>query len=88
MYEHGNKKVKGIGGAGKLTKSAVKRIQGHYGGAIRKNIGNLDKMKTAIWAIWHHGNGDHEKCSEFSWCDKSDKNKLPSFVMEEIKGVF
>ena len=88
VYQHGNKKVKGIGGAGKLTKAAVKRIQGHYGGAIRNNIGSLDKMKTAIWAIWHHRNGDHDKCSGFSWCDKSDKNKLPSFVMEEIKSVF
>ena len=71
-----------------MTKGAVKRIQGHYGAAIRKYVGNLDKMKAAIWAIWHHRNGDHEKCSEFSWCDQSDKNKLSRFVMEEIKSVF
>ena len=88
VFQHGNKKAKGIGGARKLTKGAVKRIQGHYGAAIRKYVGNLDKMRAAIWAIWHHRNGDHEKCSEFSWCDKSVKNKLPRFVMEEIKSVF
>ena len=83
VFQHGYKKVKGIGGAIKLTMGAVKRIQGRYRAAIRKNVGNVDKMKAAIWAIWHHRNGDHEKCSEFSWCDKSHKNKLPSFVMEE-----
>ncbi|GFR58719.1 phenolphthiocerol synthesis polyketide synthase type I Pks15/1 [Elysia marginata] len=59
VFQHSNKKVKGIGDAGK---GAVKRIQGHYGGAIRKNVGNLDKMKAVIWAIWYHRNGDHEKC--------------------------
>ena len=36
-YQVGNKKMKGIGGAVKLTKVDIKRIQGHYGGAIRKN---------------------------------------------------
>ena len=59
-YQIGYKKMKGSGGAGKLTKVAIKRIQefkeiqGHYGGAIRKNSGDLDKMKGAAWAIWRH----------------------------------
>ena len=64
VFQHGNKKVKGIGGARKLTKGAVKRNQGHNGAAIRKYVGNLDKMRAAIWAIWHHRNGDHEKFSD------------------------
>ena len=29
VFQHGYKKVKGIGGARKLTKGAIKRIQGH-----------------------------------------------------------
>ena len=86
-YQIGNKKMKGIGGAGKLTKVAIKRIQefkeiqGHYGGAIRKISGDLDKMKGAAWAIWHH-----KECGE--WCNGSDKDKLPGYVMQEIKPVF
>ena len=80
------KKVKGIGGAGKLTKAAIKRIQGHYGGAIRKNVGNLVKMKDSIWAIYYHRKGDHSRCGE--WCKGGDKNRLPDFVLEEIKSVF
>ncbi|GFR87354.1 hypothetical protein ElyMa_000744800 [Elysia marginata] len=59
VFQHGNKKVIDIGGAGKLTKSAVKRVQGHYGGAIRKNEGYPDKMKAAVGATWHHRNGDN-----------------------------
>ena len=85
-YQIGDKKMKGIGGAGKLTKVAIKRIQGHYGGAIRKNSGDLDKMKRAVWAIWHHRNGTHKECGD--WCKGSDENKLPGYVMEEIKPVF
>lgn len=85
-YVVGKKKVRGIGGAGKLTKVAIKRIQGHYGGAVRKNVGDLEKMKKSIWAIWYHRSGVHDHCG--AWCDGSDKNKLPSFVMEEIKSVF
>ena len=36
---------KGIGGASGLTKKAIKLIQGHYGGAIRGNVGDLGKIK-------------------------------------------
>ena len=78
--------MRGIGGAGKLTKVAIKRIQVHYGGAIRKNSGDLDKMKRAGWAIWHHRNGTYKECGER--CNGSDKNKLPGYVMQEIKPVF
>ena len=45
------KNFTGIGGAGRLTATAIKRIQVHYGGAIRKNIGNMGKMKRDIMAI-------------------------------------
>lgn len=43
--------MKDTGGTGKLIKNAAKRIQGHYRGALRQNIGNLEKMKKTIWAI-------------------------------------
>ena len=80
------KLVRGIGGKGKLTQAAIKRIQGHYNGAIRKNKGDLAAMKKAIWAIFHHRNGNHENCG--TWCDGSDKNRLPEYVCEEMRHIF
>ena len=81
---------KGIGGANLLTE---KKIQGHYGGAIRNNAGDLEGMKKAVWGIWHHRSGFHDQCGD--WCPakkgdvaKADKNVLPSFVTQAIKGVF
>lgn len=52
VYEENGKKYKGIGNAGRLTTRAIKRIQGHYGGAIRKNFSAVSKMKKSIIAIW------------------------------------
>ena len=86
VYTVDKKKIKGIGGAGKLTKAAIKRIQGHYGGAIRKNVNDLEKMKKAIWAILFHRKGEHTEYG--SWCDGSNKNILPEFVLEEIRSIF
>ena len=84
------KKSKGIGGAGKLTQKAIKRIQGHYGGAIRSNSNDLKGMKKAIWAIWKHRGDDHSDCG--NWClskqDKPVKNCLPKHVLDAIKPVF
>ena len=47
VYTVDKRKIKGIGGAVKLTKAAIKRIQVHYGGAIRKNVNDLEKMKKS-----------------------------------------
>ena len=92
VYVENGKKYTGIKGAGRLTISAIKRIQGHYGGAIRNNSGNITAMKKAIMGIWKHRFGEHEDCG--NWCprdkdlDKANKNKLPNFVMMEIKPIF
>uniref|UniRef100_A0A0B7BRA0 Mutator-like transposase domain-containing protein n=1 Tax=Arion vulgaris TaxID=1028688 RepID=A0A0B7BRA0_9EUPU len=89
-FTEGGKKFIGIGGAGRLTVTAIKRIQGHYGAAIRKNIGNLEEMKKSVWAIFNHRKGNHKDCG--SWCPKdkvlADKNKLPNFVLDKIMPVF
>ncbi|ELU04515.1 hypothetical protein CAPTEDRAFT_218535 [Capitella teleta] len=89
-FKHAGKSVKGIGGAGKLTQKAIKRIQGHYGGAIRAHPGDLDGMKKAVWAIWHHRGDRHQDCGE--WCPakqgKPVKNCLPEYVLTAIKPVF
>ena len=87
------KKTKGIGGQKKLTKIAIHRIQGHFGGAIRKHVGDEAGMRNAVWAIFHHRAGKHDICGD--WCpsksgnlEKANQSKLPAFVMEEMKPVF
>ncbi|KAI0222586.1 hypothetical protein LSAT2_026167, partial [Lamellibrachia satsuma] len=92
-FKEGRKSYKGIGGAGGLTKKAIKVIQGHFGGAIRGNVGDLGKMKTAVMAIWKHRGKDHSDCGD--WCPahsgdlgKANKNCLPKFVLDAIKPVF
>ena len=93
VHSEGGKKFKGIGGAAGLTRKAIKSIQGHYGGAIRGNVGDVGNMKTAVMAIWKHRNRDHVDCG--AWCpanngdlDKANRHALPSFVIKAIKPVF
>ena len=92
-FVHNGKVVKGIGGRGGLTSKAIKRIQGHYGAAIRQNVNKTDKMKRDIWAIWEHRTGKHDHCG--GWCPSKknppqdpNRNKLPDYVTEAIKPVF
>lgn len=86
----GDKLVRGIGGIGKLTAKAIKSIQGHYGGAIRNNVGDLDGMKKSIWAIYHHRSGNHEHCGD--WCSPdpiiANKNWLPPYICEQMRPAF
>ena len=86
------KRVSGIAGAGKLTKNQIKRIQGHYGAAVRSHD-NISDMRKAIWDIFHHRRGDHSECP--SWCashdqdlEKANKHKLPPYICDIIKPVF
>ena len=92
-FVHNGKTVKGIGGRGGLKKTAILKIQGHYGAAIRNNVGDLPAMKKAVWAIWEHRNRQHDSCG--TWCpsktaDSGDHNKnaLLPYVMEAIKPIF
>ncbi|CAH1795091.1 unnamed protein product, partial [Owenia fusiformis] len=55
--EENGRKYSGIGGAGQLTSKAQKRIQGHYGTAIRNNKGDKEAMRSGIWAIYYHLEG-------------------------------
>ena len=91
--EGGGRSYKGIGGAAGLTRKAIRQIQGHYGGAIRGNVGDMGKMKIAVMAIWKHRGKDHSDCGD--WCpahsgdvDRANRNSLPKFVLKVIKPVF
>lgn len=89
----GEKLVKGIGGAKRLTQAAIKSIQGHYGAAIRGND-NVADMRTAIQAILYHRSGEHEHCAQ--WCPAqkdgdliaANKHRLPSYICALMKPVF
>lgn len=75
------KRNKGFGGRGKLTNATIDRLQNYYGIALRQNVNDLAKMKTAIHATLFHvssskTNNWHTHCPEGadSWCRfKQDK---------------
>jgi hypothetical protein len=47
---------KTIGGRNRLTDERILAIQKYYGLAIRRNTGNLNKMRQAVWAQYFHLN--------------------------------
>ena len=69
---------KTVGGRGRLTDKVIDQMQNYYGKAIRDNSGNIENMKTSIWAIYHHMIKDdtlsleeqHKLCpkGKDSWC--------------------
>lgn len=66
---------KPISGRGRLTDSLIDNIQTYYGKAIRDNLEDVDKMRTAVWATYFHllstdNIPRHELCpkGELSWC--------------------
>lgn len=94
---------KSIGGKGRLTDALIDQIQTFYGLAIRRNSGNLESMKKAVWAVYFHLVStdyapSHALCSE-DWCkylQASDKESykhekhthVPSAIMDVIKPIF
>ena len=38
----------------RLTKKLIDRIQNNYGYAIRNNVGNIDTLYNAIWAVFYY----------------------------------
>lgn len=88
------KKVKGIGGRNGITEWHVRRIQGHYGAAIRNNVGNLEHMTAAVWSIYYHRRGDHSKCGNdcpavnANDLAKANVHRLPNFVMDQLQPAF
>ena len=52
----------GIGGVAGLTKKSIRKYLGHYGRAIRDNVGDAVKMKKAVMAMWKHRSRAHSHC--------------------------
>lgn len=64
-----------FGGRGRLTDKVIDQLQVYYGGAIRGNQHDLDRMERSIWAIFYHSvstneHPQHQYCPEGkdSWC--------------------
>ncbi|KAG8229965.1 hypothetical protein J437_LFUL008538 [Ladona fulva] len=69
------KKIKGLGGRGKLTGKLIDELTVYYDLTIRRNSDFVEKIKDAIWAtIFHKSSTDeepkHDKCppGQESWC--------------------
>ena len=76
-----------------MSRKDIRQIQGHYGGAIRGNVGDMGKMKIAVMAIWKHRSKDHSDCGDWfpalsGDVDRANRNSLPKFVLKVIKPVF
>ena len=93
---------KTFGGKGRLTKLRIDQLQIYYGLAIRRNVGSVSGMKTAISAILKHNAStddkpNHVDCpiGEDTWCGYNKdsatyvhKNPLPETVANKIHPVF
>ena len=62
-------------GTGHLTLDKCNMLQSYYRNAIQNNLGNIDDMKVAVWATFHHSMStdaqpQHEYCPKDinSWC--------------------
>ena len=94
---------KSVGGKGRLTRRMVDHIQNNYGAAIRSNVGSIDAMYDAIWALFKHTVVDsalsleqqHHLCPRNGWCkfwlDKekyTEVNRLPEVFAKLLKPIF
>ncbi|GFT67945.1 uncharacterized protein TNCV_38561 [Trichonephila clavipes] len=80
---------KGLGGKGKLTDGLINKLQNYYGIAIRSNIGNLDKMQSAVISAFFHccsskHQPKHGQCpvGDESWC-KFQRAKASNIVYQD-----
>ncbi|GBM72981.1 hypothetical protein AVEN_262820-1 [Araneus ventricosus] len=69
------KKIKGLGGKGKLTDKFIDKLQNYYGIAIRSNVGSIVKMQSAVIAAFFHCCSSHRNLmhghcpdGKDSWC--------------------
>lgn len=95
---------KAIGGVGRLTNIQMDVIQGFYGSAIRRNLGDAKAMSKATMAILDRYSAatKHEKCPTGgqTWCSfqkdkfyktsnhKPIKNPFTPALVEVMKPVF
>nr|XP_042909898.1 uncharacterized protein LOC122271719 [Parasteatoda tepidariorum] len=88
------KKMKGIGGKGKLTDKLIDKIQNYYGIAVRSNAGNLQNMISGVIAAFYHSvsgkdNHYHGQCPEGieSWCRFQSAKAIGKSLKENGTGL-
>ncbi|CAN7995809.1 unnamed protein product, partial [Ixodes hexagonus] len=91
---------KGLSARGRLTDAVMDKLQTYFGLAIRRNVGNLEEMRKAVWATYFHlSSTDNDPCHGL--CPKGPrylvlsegkpfvhKESLPAPVLEAIKPVY
>ncbi|CAN7938957.1 unnamed protein product [Ixodes hexagonus] len=54
---------KGLSARGRLTDAVMDKLQTYFGLAIRRNVGNLEEMRKAVWATYFHlSSTDNDPC--------------------------
>ena len=80
------KKVKGLGGRGKLTLAVIDRLQNFYGIAIRKNVGNLKEMQKTVRATLFHVASSKDTNYHNAYCP-SGKDSWCKFQQDKASGT-
>lgn len=84
---------KSLSGRGRLTDAVIDKLQTYYGLAIRRNVGNLDEMRKAVWATFFHLSAtDDDPCHGLcpkgpdTWCafNRSQSEGKPFFHKESL----
>ena len=60
-----------LGGKGRLTEAMIDSFQNYYGSAIQRNVGNLEEMRKAVLAIYHHSVSTDAK-PQHNYCPKRE----------------
>ncbi|GFW87673.1 uncharacterized protein TNCV_4486381 [Trichonephila clavipes] len=88
------KNTKVLGGKGKLTDKFIDKLQNYYGIAIRRNIGCLKKMQSAVIAAFFHccssnQNPMHGQCpsEKDSWCKYKQALSDGKVYVEKTAGL-
>ena len=94
---------KSVGGRNRLTDYQIDRMQNFFGEAIRNNTGDLEGMRSSIFAILNHMvkndnirlDEQHDKCPRTMWCkywtnrnNYNENNRLPFVFYSELKPIF
>ena len=67
---------KSVGGAGRLKDVVCDKMQNYFGEAIKNNVGDVEGMRNAIWAIYYHMIKDDSKSLEeqHKYCPKTQNS--------------
>ena len=69
-----------VSGSGRLTKMAINRLSTYYGYAIRRNLGNVERMKKDILAVLYHS--CLPRNAEDTGCKQSTKTPSEGHVFQ------